>query len=208
MSNFVDKLRLKEQADEDQYFARRDRELIARLHARRARPLERIVSGGQTGVDRAALDAALAAGVAVGGWCPRGRLAEDGAIPERYPLRETASADPAQRTEWNVRDSDGTLILHRGPLAGGTALTADLARRAGRPLLLLDLDAPPPVVEVQAWLRERGIRVLNVAGPRASEAPGIGAMAAGLMCRLLDQRSAAGLETPADSGPALKGTTG
>jgi hypothetical protein len=185
MSDFVDKLRLKEQADEDQYFARRDRELIAALHARRERPLDRLISGGQSGVDRAALDAALAAGIAIGGWCPRGRLAEDGVIGARYPLRETPSADPAQRTEWNVRDSDGTLILHRGPLTGGTALTADCARQCGRPLRLLDLEATPALTPIEAWLRGQGIRVLNVAGPRESEAPGIGAAALDLLQRLL-----------------------
>jgi len=192
MSDFVDKLRLKEQADEDQYFARRDRELIAALHARRERPLDRLVSGGQSGVDRAALDAALAAGIAIGGWCARGRLAEDGVIAARYPLREAPSADPAQRTEWNVRDSDGTLILHRGPLAGGTALTADFARHYGRPLRLLDLEAMPALAPIEAWLRGQGIRVLNVAGPRESEAPGIGATALDLLQRLLRRLPADG----------------
>ena len=185
MSDFIDKLRLKEQADEDQYFARRDRELIAALRARRGLPLRRIVSGGQTGVDRAALDAARAAGIPIGGWCPHGRRAEDGSIPDRYPLRETPSADPAQRTEWNIRDSDGTLILHRGLLAGGTALTAALARRYGRSLLALDLDAAPDPAVIAAWLAGQGIDVLNVAGPRESEAPGIGAAALELLAPLL-----------------------
>jgi hypothetical protein len=174
MPDFIDKLRLKEQADEDQYFARRDRELIDALHARRGHAVARLVSGGQTGVDRAALDAALAAGISVGGWCPRGRLAEDGVISDRYPLTETPEPDPAQRTAWNVRDSDGTLILHRGPLAGGTALTAALARREGRPLLQLDLSTAPEPQVIEAWLAGHGIRVLNVAGPRESEAPGVG----------------------------------
>jgi hypothetical protein len=200
MYHFIEKLRLKEQADEDQYFARRDRELIAALHARRRHRIERVVSGGQTGVDRAALDVALDLGMPVGGWCPRGRLAEDGVIPARYPLRETPLADPAQRTEWNVRDSDGTLILRRGPVAGGTALTAELARRYGRPLLQLsleepdrvqpdrdepDLDAVPDLPFVHDWLRGEGIRVLNVAGPRESEAPGITAAARDLIRHLL-----------------------
>ncbi len=200
MSDFVDKLRLKEQADEDQYFARRDRELIAALRKRRERPadlLVRVLSGGQTGVDRAALDAALAVGVPVGGWCPRGRLAEDGVISDRYPLRETPSADAAQRTEWNVRDSDGTLILHRGPLSGGTALTAELARRYGRPLLQLDLDTSPDALPdpapIEAWLRGQGIGVLNVAGPRELESPGIGALALDLMHSLLQRLRAGGL---------------
>jgi hypothetical protein len=185
MPDFIDKLRLKEQADEDQYFARRDRELIDALHARRGQRVARLVSGGQTGVDRAALDAALAAGIPVGGWCPRGRLAEDGVIPDHYPLTETPEPDPAQRTAWNVRDSDGTLILHRGPLAGGTALTATVARREGRPLLQIDLGSAPVPQAIDAWLASQGVRVLNVAGPRESEAPGIGAAALALLMRLL-----------------------
>ncbi|WP_296896841.1 putative molybdenum carrier protein [Thiohalocapsa sp.] len=188
MSNLPDKLRLKEQAEEDQYFARRDRELVAALHARRGCPVARVVSGGQTGVDRAALDAALAAGVPVGGWCPRGRLAEDGVLPARYPLCETPDADPAQRTEWNVRDSDGTLILHRGPITGGTALTAELARRYGRPLLAVDLDTGPTVAAIRAWLDGQGIRVLNIAGPRESQAPRIAAAALDLLRQLLGER--------------------
>src|SRR5512134_3746342 len=101
--------------------------------------IERVVSGGQTGVDRAALDAALALGLPCGGWCPRGRRAEDGAIPLHYPLRETPTARYPQRTEWNVRDSDGTLILTRGRPRGGTAYTISVARRLGRPLLVVDL---------------------------------------------------------------------
>ncbi|MCZ6552322.1 MAG: hypothetical protein O7A67_00850, partial [SAR324 cluster bacterium] len=92
-------------------------------------PLQRIVSGGQSGVDRAALDAALATGLPCGGWCPRGRRAEDGPIHERYHLLETPSRRYAQRTEWNVRDSDGTLLLTRREPSRGTALTRRLASR-------------------------------------------------------------------------------
>lgn len=102
-----------------------------------------IVSGGQTGVDRAALDVALELGFLCDGWCPRGRKAEDGPIACRYPLRETPSARLSQRTEWNVRDSDGTLILTKGRPRGGTALTIQLATRLTRPHLVLDLDAAP-----------------------------------------------------------------
>jgi hypothetical protein len=174
MTGFPDKLRLKEQADEDQFFARRDRELIAELHARRQAVPAHVVSGGQTGVDRAALDAALAAGLSIGGWCPAGRLAEDGVIQAGYPLRETPSDDPAVRTEWNIRDSDGTLILHRPPLVGGTALTAALAERLGKPLLVVDLGRADAADAVMDWLRSHNIQVLNVAGPRESESPGIG----------------------------------
>lgn len=137
----------------------------------------RIVSGGQTGVDRAALDAALALGLACGGWCPSGRRAEDGPIPARYPLRETASPDYRVRTEANVRDSDATLILVEGPLTGGTALTARIARRLGRPLRVVDLARGPDPGGLAPWLRAHGVRVLNVAGPRESQRPGIGARA-------------------------------
>jgi hypothetical protein len=136
--------------------------------------IARLVSGGQTGVDRAALDAAMALGLPCGGFCPRGRLAEDGVIPEHYPLVETPSERYAQRTEWNVRDSDGTLVLKRGRATGGTALTIATAHRLGRPLLVLDLAKAPAPGEVRRWATERHIAVLNVAGPRESQRPGVG----------------------------------
>jgi hypothetical protein len=135
--------------------------------------IARIVSGGQTGVDRAALDVASAVGIARGGWCPRGRRAEDGVIPAAYPLRETPSAAYPERTAWNVRDSDGTLVITRGRPRGGTALTVSLARRAGKPGLVVDLEGGVGVSEVGRWLSDNQINVLNVAGPRESEAPGI-----------------------------------
>ncbi len=127
--------------------------------------MEKLVSGGQTGVDRAALDAALAAGLACGGWCPARRRAEDGPLDARYPLDETPSTSYRQRTEWNVRDSDGTLILARGDLIGGTRLTADLAKSFGRPLLVMVL----PDASIDAalkWIVTSNIRTLNIAGPR------------------------------------------
>ena len=107
--------------------------------------LRKIVSGGQTGVDRAALDAAMAHDVPVGGWCPKGRRAEDGVIPERYPLKETPSDAYEQRTAWNVRDSDGTLLITDGALEGGTALTMQEAKRQGRPVLHVRTPDPVPV---------------------------------------------------------------
>ena len=135
--------------------------------------VRRIISGGQTGVDRGALDAAIALGVEHGGWCPKGRLAEDGRIPARYNLRETDSCDYPQRTERNVADSDGTLILYRQPLQGGTELTRRLAHRHRKPCLLVDLAVEFDARRVRAWIRRHQIQVLNVAGPRESSAPGI-----------------------------------
>lgn len=144
----------------------------------------RVVSGGQTGVDRAALDVAMALKLDCGGWCPRGRLAEDGPIAPDYPLRETASARYRVRTERNVLDSDATLILARGPLSGGTALTARLARRHGRPLLVVTLGSDDPAL-VQSWLRRHRVDCLNVAGPRASNDPEIYPQARTLLLRVL-----------------------
>ena len=135
--------------------------------------IRKIVSGGQTGVDRAALDVALELGIPCGGWCPRGRPAEDGPLPARYPLAETPIAAYRQRTEWNVRDSDGTLILTRGRPRGGTSLTAAYARRLGKPYLVLDLDQAADLEAVRGWARANRVQVLNVAGPRESERPGI-----------------------------------
>lgn len=133
----------------------------------------RIVSGGQTGADRAALDAALELGLETGGWVPRGRLAEDGVISAHYPnLVEAASARPAVRTELNVRDSDATVILSHGAPAGGTALTERLARRYGRLLLLLDLgrlDEAEASATLRRWLERHRPLVVNVAGARQSE---------------------------------------
>jgi putative molybdenum carrier protein len=136
----------------------------------------KIVSGGQTGVDRAALDAALELGIERGGWCPAGRWAEDGPIDARYPLRETPSADPAQRTEWNVRDSDGTLLLTGGS-SPGTESTEAAARRLGKPVYRYGADALPDVGAFRRWVQVYGIRTLNVAGPRESESPGVYAAA-------------------------------
>ena len=144
-----------------------------------------VISGGQTGVDRAALDVAQELEVPCGGWCPRGRRAEDGPIPESYPLRETPSASYPERTAWNVRDSDGTLVVTRGRPRGGTALTVSLARRAGKPVIVANLEGGANAAEIRAFLLEHRIRVLNVAGPRESEAPGIHDQAAALLRELL-----------------------
>jgi len=147
--------------------------------------LAMIVSGGQTGVDRAALDAGLALGLTCGGWVPRGRRAEDGRIPARYRLRETASSAYVVRTRKNVEDSDATLILTRGAPSGGTALTVEAAAALGRPVLVVDLAAPIDPAAVRQWLEASGTRVLNVAGPRESGAPGIYADAFAYLTRVL-----------------------
>jgi hypothetical protein len=135
--------------------------------------LERIVSGGQTGADRAALDWAIAHGIGHGGWCPRGRRAEDGRIARLYQLRETPSHDCAQRTRWNVRDSDATLILSRSPeLSGGSAYTARCAERLRRPWQHVH-PGTDSVASVVAFLERHQVRTLNVAGPRTSTDPEI-----------------------------------
>lgn len=188
MSTVVESLKRKEQVEEDLYFAKRDRELLSALHRQRIRPQVGdeilIVSGGQTGVDRAALDAALALGLPIGGWCPRGRRAEDGPLAQRYRLLETPLRDYRERTALNIRDSDATLILHRGALSGGTLLTAQLARRGGRPLLIRDLGEDFDASSVVDWLITNRVRVLNCAGPRESGAPGIQALACERLGRL------------------------
>jgi hypothetical protein len=135
--------------------------------------IERIISGGQTGVDRAALDVAMEMGIECGGWCPAGRHADDGRIPERYPLKETADMDHTVRTENNVRDSDGTLTLYRGSLQGGTAYAVAMARHFRRPVLAVNLDEPPDVHDIADWIDDNNIRVLHIAGQRESSSPGI-----------------------------------
>lgn len=164
------------------------------------------MSGGQTGVDRAALDVALARGIPCRGWCPQGRRAEDGRIPDRYPLTETRERDYSVRTRQNISDSDGTLIVTCGAITGGTALTCRLARQFHRPLFVVDLreyeSATPNLLgngvldQLEQWLRENRIRSLNVAGPRESQQPGIHSRA----CRFLDQLlSHAAKASPQDS---------
>lgn len=151
----------------------------------RNRP-SRIVSGGQTGVDRAALDVALRLGIDCGGWCPAGRLAEDGRIPDRYPLQETGSPEPEGRTRANVRDSDGTLVLTRGAAGGGTLLAIEEARRIGKPLMIVSVEEPDIERVVRRWLDTERVERLNVAGPRESEEPGIHALASSLLRAVLE----------------------
>jgi hypothetical protein len=138
--------------------------------------LSKIVSGGQTGADRAALDWAIMRGVAHGGWCPKGRKAEDGMIDPRYILTETPSEDYSQRTEWNVRDSDGTAVFSVGrELRGGALLTVELAGRYNKPVIHLCAqdEGTNHAQELRSFIEGFGISILNIAGPRESDEPGV-----------------------------------
>lgn len=177
--------------------------------------LQKIVSGGQTGVDRGGLDAAIFLDIPHGGWCPRGRRAEDGRIPLIYQLRETPQRDYVARTEQNVIDSDGTVVLFRGMISGGTELTCRLAKKHLRPLLCIDLDqafdfdsdhmpirfnqsvfdfgddvdvgSEDPSERLLRFLKYSSIEVLNIAGPRESGSPGIQKLAEQFLIRTLDE---------------------
>jgi len=153
--------------------------------------LARIVSGGQTGADRAALDFAIQRGIPHGGWCPQGRLAEDGRIGPGYVLRETPAPDYAQRTEWNVRDSDGTVIFSLEPiLSGGSRATEVFAARLGRPCLHLSQqeDGARAAERLCEFVERHSILVLNVAGPRSSSESGV----ASFVHAVLDEAVAGG----------------
>ena len=143
-----------------------------------------IVSGGQTGADRAALDWAIARQVPHGGWCPAGRLAEDGLIPDRYQLRETPSAAYPERTRLNVEDSDATLIISPRPLEGGTLLTVKHAEEVDKPMLIVTSENEEDAPEyLRAFIQEHEVGILNVAGPRASGS----AKVEGMVTRLFDR---------------------
>jgi hypothetical protein len=135
--------------------------------------VKRIISGGQTGVDRAALDFAVKARMECGGWIPKGRLAEDGVIPISYAnLRETDSDDPQERTERNVRDSDGTMVITRGTPTGGSAFTLQIARHFEKPVLHINLERESvdrASLRIGEWIQEVRPAILNIAGPRDSE---------------------------------------
>jgi len=152
--------------------------------------LSKVISGGQTGVDRAALEVALFLEIPHGGWCPKGRRAEGGPIPMTFDLIETASFNYAVRTEKNVVESDGTLILFRKVITRGTGLTVKFAKRHQRPYLCIDLanisdgdeDATAAASqEILDWLTKENINVLNVAGPRESTTPDINSQSHSLL---------------------------
>ena len=147
----------------------------------------KIISGGQTGVDRAALDAARSLGFETGGWCPKGRLAEDGCIDSKYKLKETTCTLYQNRTEWNVRDSDGTLIIAHGKLTYGTAYTYKVCRQLNKPSIILDpqVDTNELCKEFNRWLIRNQIKSLNVAGPRQDGGQTVYRKAYKMMIRLL-----------------------
>ena len=160
--------------------------------------LATVISGGQTGVDQAALRAAQACGLAIGGWCPPGRESEAGPIPDRFPLRETpverSAASPdvprSLRTEWNVRDADAVLILsaQRGAVDDpGSVWAGECARRYGRPLLECDPADPRAAARIAEWLRAAPIETLGVGGPSERTQPGIGEAAYGLLVEVFGQ---------------------
>lgn len=162
--------------------------------------LTKIVSGGQTGVDRAGLDAAIFLNLPHAGWCPAGRRSEDGIIPACYDLRETTSRNYAVRTEKNVVDSDATLILFEDSLSRGTELTAKFAKKRGRPLIMVDIVEftewdderfESEVNRIVDWIASKNIGVLNIAGPRESSSPGISGMAQAFLVRVFETAVAA-----------------
>jgi hypothetical protein len=138
-----------------------------------------IISGGQTGVDRAALDFAIANHLSHGGWAPAGMKAEDGTIPQIYKLVELTEGGYRQRNKRNVLDSDGTLIINVGVLEGGTLQTQTFAQKLNKPYLLVQLDTgvtSDMVTQTMDWIKQHNIDTLNVAGPRESKRPGVYAL--------------------------------
>jgi hypothetical protein len=169
----------------------------------------KITSGGQAGVDRAALDVAIERGMPWGGWCPKGGWAEDFPEPpgllSRYPrLKETPLPHPLQRTEWNVRDSDATLIITDSGGVGvsiGTSRAQEWAHQNGKPLLVIDATEPDAARRAAAWVKAQQQRfgmdmTLSIGGPRESETPGIYAKARPLIAALLDDCRGPGRQAP------------
>lgn len=163
--------------------------------------IERIVCGGQTGADRAALDWAISHGVPHGGWCPAGRMAEDGVIPARYQLTELPGGGYRQRTEANVRDSDATLIVSIAPkLTGGSHETMLFARRLAKPWLHVH-PGMDWLSALRAWIDANAMSTLNVAGPRASEAADIGSFTIEVLDALAHMATAVKTDRAAPAAP-------
>jgi hypothetical protein len=154
--------------------------------------IKKIISGGQTGADQAALDVAIELGIPHGGWIGKGRKTEAGRLREKYQLKEMPTAEYVKRTEQNVIDSDGTLIITHGELTGGTQYTAKMALKHNKPWMHVDaneLSVEAAVHIIRAWISGNEVEVLNVAGPRASEDPGIYATAGSLIRTVLEPNS-------------------
>ena len=152
------------------------------------RPALKVISGGQTGVDRAALEWALANEVPHGGWCPKGRKAEDGIIPPQFELTETGNGNPSVRTRRNIQDSGATVIFSRSPeLTEGTKLTSELAKTIGKPMLhlLSSMCTDEAAAQLKDFIQTHGVVVLNVAGPRASDEPELGTFVKAVLSRAL-----------------------
>lgn len=146
-------------------------------------PIPMIISGGQSGVDRAALDFALASGIKCGGWCPAERIAEDCKIPLIYPLKETSSKSYSQRTRKNIKDSDATIVITDQNHSAGTVLTIRLAKRYKKPFIIIRKIAPKPQ-EALNWLWAIKPQIVNIAGPRESESPGLKNMVTSTLAKL------------------------
>lgn len=147
-----------------------------------------IITGGQTGVDRAAMDVALQYRFPLSGWCPKGRLAEDGTISDRYPLRETTTSEYSLRTLLNIKDSDATLFIYDQFMDEGTDLAFHMAKKEEKPIYLLNtyLNHNPEIQSIVLWLKKENIQRLNIAGPRESKSPGIYDCAAKILSKLLN----------------------
>lgn len=151
--------------------------------------LKKIISGGQSGVDRAALDAAIRMGIPHGGWIPKGRRTEEGPLPDAYQLEEMETENYADRTEKNVVDADGTLIISRGTPTGGTDFTRKMALKHGKQMLHIDLSLHGNPLDaaslITSWIKMNNIEILNVAGPRASKDPNIYVETLAILSRIL-----------------------
>ena len=147
----------------------------------------KIISGGQTGVDRAALDAALELKMECGGFCPKGRKSEDGRIPEYYPLTETATSEYSERTELNVKTGGGTLVVIDKDADQGSSLTITLCKFHNKPYLVIDLSKEARPETIIQWIKENKIHVLNIAGSRESSSPGIYRKAYGFLREVFEK---------------------
>ncbi|MEA3307706.1 MAG: putative molybdenum carrier protein [Elusimicrobiota bacterium] len=151
--------------------------------------MKKIISGGQSGVDRAALDAAIELNISCGGYVPRGRLAEDGPIGEKYPLTETYSSNYSVRTRLNIKYSDATLIIKEGLLEGGTLFTFNICKKLKKPVKIVDIEDKNTVKEMRDFINEYAPQTLNIAGPRESKNPDIYKKSLKALLKVLTKRT-------------------